>query len=190
MRENLAMEKRKDTPYKSARLPKEYIEMVENLFNQNFKKHFTPVPKSKKSKNDFEQESFVAFGEIFPDEFLVAVSLKNPDNPLRNTTCYASVDYPSPHFKKEDGKPAASSSETVQYAMNHCVDAIAGFFSTFFEEGRPVDYDLEYRQSWTPIQVEKVTVHIKINRDNLELESQADALLEMDTVTDKKKKLN
>jgi hypothetical protein len=177
------MDRRKDTNVKSVRLPKDYLSLVEEVFNKNF------GPKLLKEKGS--RETFVAGGEIFPDELILVLSLKHPGN-LRMTTCYASVDYPPAKMKKtESGAPAPTSSEMVQVAVNQCVDAVASFFNTFFDEGRPVDYDLEYRQNWTAVEIEKNTfVYLKINRDNPELEAQADALLEKASVSKKKKNLH
>lgn len=79
----------------------------------------------------------------------------------------------------------------MQLSVNQCVDATASFFNSFFEDGRPVDYDLEYRQNWTPIEIEKnVRVYMRINRDNPELEAAADQILEEDEETRRKKKLH
>ncbi|MGE4233313.1 MAG: hypothetical protein AB7F43_08295 [Bacteriovoracia bacterium] len=162
------MERRKDTPLKSSRLPGEYLKMVENLFQKNFKKLL------------LEKEKFVASGELFPDELVLSISLKH-DAPLLATTCYASVDYPPEKLKKENGEPAENTSETVQFAVGICVDVIASFFQTYFDDGRPVDYENEYRQHWTRFELEKgKPVFIMTNRDNLELDAQADAILEED----------
>lgn len=177
----MGIDRRKDTVVRSTKLPRDYLKMVQDVFNKNFSK-FLLKDKSGKSG----RESFVVQGEVFPDELVLVVSLKNPSN-LRMTTCYASVDYPPKKLKTESGAPAPSSTEVVQLAVNQCVDAVASFFNTFFEEGRPVDYDLEYRQNWTAVEIEKNTpVYLRINRDNPELEAQADELLATDLV-DKKK---
>lgn len=175
----MALDRRKDTPFSGTVLPKEYLRLVEDVFNKNFSKQLI---KEKGSK-----EIFLAKGEVFPDELVLIISLKHPGN-LRMTTCYASVDYPPKKLKTESGAPAQTSSETVQLAVNQCVDAVASFFNTFFEEGRPVDYDLEYRQNWTAVEIEKNTpVFLRINRDNPELEAAADELLAASEPKDKKK---
>ena len=146
--------------------------MIEGVFNKNFSSNL--MGRGKK------REIFVVFGEIYPDEILVAVSLKNPVN-LRMTTCYASMDFPPPSLKGESGGPAImanSASEAVQMSVNSCVDVIASFFQTYFTEDRPVDYDVEYRQNWVIVEVDKTTkIYIRINRDNLELEAASDAFL-------------
>ena len=175
------MERRKDTELKSARLPREYLDMVQGVFTKNFAPHLL---------KEFK-EAFVVFGEIYPDEVIVGISLKNPSN-LRLTTCYASVDYPPAQLKLESGTKAPTNAETIRLSMDKCVDAAASFFHTFFTEGRPVDYDMEYRQNWTPLELEKnQKVFLRINRDNLELENEADLLLETAEFKPKsKKKLN
>lgn len=166
------MDRRKDTLFKGVRLPKDYLKLVEEVFKKNFAKELL----SDKSAKEY----FLAYGELYPDELLLAVSLKHPGN-LRMTTCYGSVDYPPTKLRTEAGAQAPSSSEAVTISMNQCVDAIASFFNTFFSEGRPVDYDMEYRQGWTPVELEKNTrVYLRINRDNPELEEQADELLAKD----------
>lgn len=176
------MDRRKDTTFTGAKLPKDYLKLVEDVFNKNFAKNLL---KEKGSK-----ETFIAHGEIFLDELLLAISLRHPGN-LRMTTCYASVDFPPPQLKTEAGQPAPSTTETVQVSVNQCVDAIASFFNTFFSDGRPVDYDLEYRQNWTAVDIDKNTrVFLRINRDNPELEEQADALLAEAADAKKKKNLH
>lgn len=164
------MERRKNTPYQATKLPREYLGMVENVFNKNFETHL------KKS------EKFVSFGELFPDEVIVVVSLSCPGS-LQMTTCYASVDYPPATPTggiPAVSNPAKSSSavESVEISVNQCVDGIASFFKTFFDEGRPVDYDTEYRQTWTQVKLDKnVKVFLRINRDNPELDQKTEAFL-------------
>ena len=103
-------------------------------------------------------------------------------------TCYASVDYPAPQFKRPGSSQPTSVSEALQFSVNVCVDATASFFNTYFEEGRPVDYDIEYRQNWMPVDIDKTTrIHLRINRDNPDLEAEADAILEQ---AEEKKKEN
>lgn len=178
----MAIDRRKDTSFKGQPLPREYLKLVEQVFNKNFLKFLL--------KEKAGKETFIAQGQVFPDELVLVVSLKHPGN-LRMTTCYASVDYPPKKLMTEAGAPAPSSSEAVQLGVNQCVDAVASFFNTFFEEGRPVDYDLEYRQNWTAVEIEKNTpVFLRINRDNPELEAQADELLANDFETKDKKKLH
>lgn len=178
----MGLDRRKDTVLRSTKLPRDYLKMVEDVFNKNFSNFLL--------KEKSGRESFVAQGEVYPDELVLVISLKHPGN-LRMTTCYASVDYPPKKLKTEGGAQAPASAEAVQLAVNQCVDAVASFFNTFFEEGRPVDYDLEYRQNWTAVEIEKNTpVYLRINRDNPELEAQADELLANDPGTKDKKKLH
>jgi len=179
------MDRRKDTPFTGTVLPRDYLKLVEDVFNKNFSKHLL--------KDKAGKEAFVVQGEVFTDELILVIALKNSSN-LRMTTCYASIDYPPPRAKLEEGEEKdkkLSASENVQKAVNACVDAIASFFNTYFEDGRPVDYDIEYRQNWTIIDIDKLTrVYVKINRDNLELGAQANAILERAESDKKKKKLH
>lgn len=176
-----AMDRRKDTANKGTKLPRDYLKLVEDVFNKNFGKFLLGEKSSK--------ERFIVYGELYPDELVLSISLQHPGKSLGMTTCYCSVDYPPPQLRKESGAPAASASEAVQLAVNQSVDATASFFNTFFEEGRPVDYDMEYRQNWTAIDLDKnIRVYIRINRDNPDLEAQADAILA--AAEDKKKKKN
>lgn len=173
------MDRRKDTPLNGTKLPRAYLKLVEDVFNKNFSKHLL----GEKSK----KEKFVVHGEIFPDELILVVSLQNPKN-LRSTTCYASVDFEAPAHTSEK-TASASASDAVEASVNQCVDATASFFNTFFTEGRPVDYDLEYRQNWTPVDIDKKTrVFLRINRDNPDLEAAADEILARDVETRRSKK--
>ena len=176
------MDRRKDTPFQGTKLPAEYLKLVESVFNKNFAKQLL--------KEKDSREIFVAHGEMYPDEVMLCISLKN-QNTLRMTSCYASVDYPPPQLKTEAGVPAKSTSEHVQLSVSQCVDGAASFFNTFFEEGRPLDFDEEYRQSWTAVELEKnLKVYLRINRDNPELELAADEILKQDAEVSKKKKLH
>lgn len=176
------MDRRKDTPFQGVKLPRDYLKLVEDIFNKNFSKTLLGEKGSK--------EKFVADGEVFQDELVLVLSLKHPTS-LRIMTCYASVDYPPLQLKAESGAQTPSSSESVQQAVSQCVDAVASFFNTFFTEGRPIDYDEEYRQNWTQVEIEKnIRVYLRINRDNLELEAQADAILEADAAKKKKSKFH
>lgn len=176
------MDRRKDTPAKGAKLPRDYLKLVEDVFNKNFAK-MLQVEKG-------TREKFVVHGEIYPDELILAVSLTNPKT-LRMTTCYASVDYPAPQHKNETVGKNGNPAEAVQFGVNQCVDATASFFNTFFEDGRPVDYDIEYRQNWTPIDIDKNSrVYMRINRDNPDLEEAADEILASDADAKRKRNLH
>ena len=176
------MDRRKDTLLRGSKLPRDYLKLVEDIFNKNFAKQLV-IEKGAKEK-------FVVNGELFPDEVLLSISLQAPGKSMRMTTCYASVDHPPVALKNESGKPA-SSTEAVQHSVNLCVDATASFFNNYFTEGRPLEYDLEYRQGWTPVEIDKNTkVYLRINRDNPDLEAVADAILEQDEHMRKKKKLH
>lgn len=180
------MERRKDTSFKGVKLPKDYLKLVADLFNKNFSKNL--------QKEKSTTETFVAFGELYPDEVIVALSLKYPGS-LHMTTCYGSIDYPPAQKTKPEPAPESAGKDPVallvEVSVNRCVDAIASFFAAFFEEGRPMDYDLEYRQNWTPLELEKnKRVYLRINRDNLELDQEADALLNLADEEEQKRKLH
>lgn len=173
------MERRKDTAGACAKLPRDYLRLIEDVFNKNFSKQLLG--------SAGKRERFLLFAEIYPDELVMSVSLKNPET-LRMTTCYASVEYPPPQTRSETGQ-VSTAAETVEIAVNQCVDAVASFFATYFDEDRPVDYDLEYRQNWTPIDLDKTTrVYLKINRDNTELDAEADTILQTVEPSKKDKK--
>lgn len=166
------MERRKDTPTRGEKLPRQYLDLITDVFRKNFS--------DKMKGRGKNREAFVIFGEIYPDEVLMAVSLKNPAN-MRMITCYASIDYPPAMTIPESGQAAqtmASAHVSVETAVNACIDVVASFFQTYFDEGRPVDYDAEYRQDWLPVDLDKTTrIHIRLNRDNLELEDASDTFL-------------
>ena len=166
------MERRKDTPSKGEALPRDYLVLIEGIFDKNFSDQI----KGKGKK----REAFVVYGMIYQDEVVIAVSLKNPTN-MHMTTCYASMDFPPPSFIPESGAPAVgtpSASDAVQTAVNSCIDVIASFFQTYFEEERPVDYESEYRQEWVPVDLEKtLRVFLRLNRDNLEVEAASEQFL-------------
>lgn len=162
------MDRRKDTPGKPGKLPRDYLKMIEEIFNKNFKKELV--------KTSAGLERFIVYGEIYPDEVLIAIALKNPDS-LRMNTCYASVDYP---LAQTLSTSKQSTADLVQNAVNLCIDTIGGYFDAYFEENRPLDYDVEYSRSWVPLEIgeqKKQRVFLRINRDNLDLEEEANAIL-------------
>ncbi len=166
------MERRKDTELRGERLPREYLDIISSVFTKNFSPRLRGRGK--------EREAFVVFGEIYPDEVLVAISLKNPGN-LRMTTCYASMDYPPASLMGESGSSqlmAKSTSEAVQMTVNTCVDVLGSFFQSFFDEDRPIDFETDRGTDWGAVEIDKTTkVYVRINRDNLELEAASDEFI-------------
>lgn len=139
---------------KSAALPLDYLKMVTEIFNSNFKKELK------------QGVSFEAHGEIHPDELVLAITLSVEDS-LASTTVYASTDF----------DPASKGIESIQELLGSSVDAIGSVFEHLRIEALTQTSlnDLENAPfDWTPISIEKKQIFVKIDKSNPKLDQMAD----------------
>jgi hypothetical protein len=154
------MEKRKRNALKGSPIPADYAKMVADVFTSNFDEGLKKLNKTKGAKAHFE-----VYGELFPDEVLMAVSVVTGKE-LSATTVYGSVDY----------DPKASFPQ-VQDLLSACVDAIGSVFEKgkleVLAETSLADLD-GVPFDWTAVVVERFKVHVKIDKANLGLDQMAD----------------
>jgi hypothetical protein len=160
------MEKRKKNAGKSSPIPADYAEMVTEVFTATFDEGLKGLKKLKVTPAHFE-----VHGAVYPDEVVLAVSLHVGEG-LAATTVYGSSDF----------DPRASSPQ-IQDLLGAAVDAIGGVFTPLLSGGKE---SLEAVASeslsalekvpfeWTPVVVEKVKIHVKIDKANPKLDQMAD----------------
>jgi len=162
------MESRKRSPLKSSDLPVDFLKMVGEVFATNFDEGLKAFEKV----TGGAASSFKAGGQIFADEIVLTVSLLT-ENQIAATTAYASIDF----------DPKASS-PTLQDQLAFCVDALGGLFSVLMDPGKPEELEKLANESlsaledvpydWTPVDVEKRKVYLKLDKSNPVLEQAAD----------------
>lgn len=165
------MEKRKPIPDAKKKLtptplPVDYVKMLREVLENNFSKALKAL-QEKGFKGTFHPS-----GAIFFDEILLTVSLV-PDGKLSSITVHSSVDF--------DPQASAPKAEELLAA---CVDAVGSVFGEIMSENdeerlehlahRPVTSLDEIPLSWTSFEVNKRTVHVKVDSSNPVMEQMAD----------------
>jgi len=151
---------------KASPLPDDYIKMVIDVFTGHFDEGLKllevhlPAPR------------FRATGALFPNEIILAVSLGH-DEQLNATTVHVSADY----------DPKASS-PNAQDLLAACVDAAGTVFGQFLDPKQPDKIDALAHASlaafegvpidWTQVEVERIRLHVKVDKANPELDQMAD----------------
>lgn len=142
------LETRNPTEAEPVQIPKDFLEQVKGVITESFKDHLNPG------------DEFHIFGQVFPEEIVLACSLQYGKS-VRTTTAYASLD----HSVGKDTKM-----EKKLYSM---VDFFGSFFMDFFESDR----NFHYEDVWSEYQEGKTKFFVRINRDNILLESQTEDFL-------------
>ena len=166
------MEFRKNHASKGSPLPLDYLKMIADVFAANFEAGLKAVKKLEpKSKPKFK-----AFGMIYSNEIVLAISLGVGDEQLANTTVYASSDF--------DPKASAPTAEEL---LGASVDAIGSVFSYIFDDSKTDRIKQLLAESlaslddipfhWTKMEVGKLEVHLKVDKSNPELDEMADEWL-------------
>lgn len=114
-------------------------------------------------KDDCEKTGkvFKVFGETYPDEVAIAISLLKQDDELAIPVTYTI----SADLKK---------GENAEKLLETLVDSVGMFFDNFFSSSE--DWD-EYNARWQEIEFRTIKLFYKVTRENLELTSLADQLL-------------
>lgn len=154
---------------KSSALPHDYLEMVREVFTTNFDSGLKALAEISAAPY------FEAGGEIFTDEVILYVSLLHKDQ-LAATTVYASSDF----------DPQASA-PTVQEVLSACVDAIGAVFGQILDSSSPAGrkrLEAVAQESlsalenipfqWTPLEVDRQRIHVKVDKANPQLDQLAD----------------
>ena len=153
-------------------LPTDYLEMVTETFTTHFEEGLK-ILEPHQTESQFE-----AFGEVYADEILVALSLFGKGN-LSATTVYASCDF--------DPKASAPTAEEL---LSACIDAIGSVFGFLLVPEKPeiiaqlASKSLSSLASlpslenipfdWTKIEADQREIFVKIDKSNPKLDSLAD----------------
>jgi hypothetical protein len=161
------MEFRNNHPILGSPLPVDYLKMTSDVFSSNFELGLKAIKKLEPKS----QPQFKAYGIIYSNEIVLAISLFTGDQ-LAATTAYASSDF--------DPKASAPTAEQL---LGASVDAIGSVFSYIFEDGKSVRIkqmlsgtlaaleDIPY--IWTKMEVGKQEIHLKVDKSNPELDEMA-----------------
>lgn len=161
------IENRKGSPLRSSPLPADFLKMVSQVFAANFDTGLKKMSELLKAETRFK-----AHGNVFADEVVLSVSLLT-EGQMAATTVHASCDF----------DPKASS-PTIEDLLNASVDAIGSLFAQLLVENNQTKLEQLASESlsalenvpfeWTPVQVEKRKVFLKIDKSNPELDQMAD----------------
>jgi hypothetical protein len=156
---------------KFSELPKDYAQMVNQVFMTNFDSGLKALKKMRAG-----EINFTTGGRIYPDEVLLCVSILF-EGQLAATTVHASMDY----------DPKAST-PTIQDLLAACVDGVGAVFSELFGEGKPADLSQILDQSlaamkdvpfhWTEMKIDRFKVFLKVDKTNPALDAIAETWLE------------
>jgi hypothetical protein len=151
---------------KSAPLPNDYLQMVEQVFASNFDAGLKALAKLK-AKSRFE-----AGGAVYPNEVILSVSLLQ-EGKLSATTAHASADF----------DPKASS-PTVEDLLAACVDAVGSLFQLLLNPKQKDRIEAIASESlasledipfqWTKVEVDNRKIFLKVDKSNLSLDKAAD----------------
>lgn len=149
---------RKQQTKKPGTLPKEFLQTVAKLFQEQFDK-------------ESGGSSFMSYGALYPNEVILCVSLANPKS-LAAASMHLSSDLP---------KDVSEKPEKVTEKLQVMVDMAASWYAQCFQGGAGLDAVLqemnELDPSWQEVDWEGDTVFVKINKDNYALEGAASEFL-------------
>lgn len=141
-----------------ASLPKEFLSTVSTLFGEQF-------------KDKLAGSTFLVYGNLFPDEAVLCVSLTHPQS-LPAASLHISTDLP---------KNVGENPEKVTEKLKSMVDVAASWFSQCFQGGAGLETVLgelkEASPTWQEFEWEGAQLFVKLNRDNYTLEGAADEWL-------------
>lgn len=142
----------------STSLPKDFVRTVADLFQKQF-------------KTKLKGSTFLVFGELHPDEVILAVSLAHPE----------SLPAASLHLSMDPPKNAEANPEKVTDQLKVMVDVAASWFAQSLESGAGLTAVLEELRdaspAWQDVDWEGQRLFVKLNRDNYTLENAADSFL-------------
>jgi hypothetical protein len=153
-----ALPHRKKQTKKPTTLPKDFLKTVSNLFQKQF-------------KSKLAGSTFLVYGDLYPDEVVLAVSLSHPK----------SLPAASMHISNSIGKSVAENPEKVTEQLKSMVDVAASWFSQCFSAGTGVEAALKELQDasteWQEFEWEGQQLFVKLTRTNYTLEKAAEDFL-------------
>jgi hypothetical protein len=150
----MVLPSRKKHSKKPGSLPKDFLLTVAKLFQDQFKKELSGA-------------SFLAYGDLYPDEVVLCISLSHPKQ-LQSASMHVSTDLP---------KSVAENPEKVTEKLQVMVDVAASWFAQCFQAGKGLETVLhelrEMDPAWQEFEWEKETLFVKLNKANYTLEKAA-----------------
>ena len=161
------MDRRLGSESKGSALPIDFTRMVTDVFTSNFDSGLKVLQKFKSVPITFQ-----VHGDVYTDEILLCVSLVFSGQ-LSATSVYASSDF----------DPKASS-PTVEELLGSCVDGIGSIFGQLLTPTNKEKLEELAGESlaaldgmpfeWTPVEIEKRRIYLRVDRANPNLEKMAD----------------
>ena len=150
-------------------LPKDFLKLVKEIFTTNFEEGLTALAKIHPGPR------FEPRGAVFADEVVLSMSLIL-EAQLAATTGYASCDF----------DPKASS-PTAQEVLAACLDALGSLFDGILDAKNPERLKQLVGESlsaiddapydWSPVEVDRFKIYLKIDKTNPALDEMADEWL-------------
>jgi len=163
------MTEHRKTGLKPVSLPKDFLKLVNELFTGHYDTALKDLSKELKNPR------FSSFGQIYHEEIVLGVSILS-EKSLTATTVYGSIDF----------DPSATQ-PTAQDLLNICVDAIGSVFAVLLDPKAKNPYSSILADSlttvdnapfdWNPIEIEKRTVFVKMDKANPEIDRATDEWL-------------
>lgn len=155
---------------KYSELPLDYTKMVIEVFSNAYEKGLKALEKHTNAK-----PHLIVSGRIYTNEIVLAVSLTLAKS-IGATTVYASTDF-----------DAAASAPTAQDLLSLCVDAVGAVFQELLQDPTPESLNALTSSAlseienvpfeWTPIDIDKRTLYVKLDKAHIALEKMADEWL-------------
>lgn len=165
------MENRRGSLIPPTPLPSDYLKLVGNVFATNFDEGLRALSQVKGTAVRFE-----ASGSIYTNEIVLRISLHG-EGELAATTVHGSIDF----------DPKASS-PTIEELLAACVDAIGSLYGQVLVSTQPEKLAQLAEESlsgmenipfdWSPVEVDRTVVYLKMDKSNPNLDQMADQWLE------------
>ncbi len=141
------MQPRLSSSRKWTAIPKELTVQIKTVFKQSFQQHIG-------------KGTVLADGRIYPEEILISVGIKQPDQKLKESHWLVSIGY-------------ARGKDDVIKLLNTAVDAAGSLFEQLFTS----ENDYDFPRAWTEVDFEGRKIYVQYSTVNEELEAAADKIL-------------
>lgn len=141
------MQPRLSSSRKWTAIPRELTVQIKTVFKQSFQQHIG-------------KGTVLADGRIYPEEILISVGVKKPDEKLKESHWLVSIGY-------------AKGKDDVIKILNLAVDAAGSLFEQLFTS----ENDHDFPRVWTEVDFEGRKIYVQYSTVNEELEAAADKIL-------------
>ena len=141
------MQARLSTSKKWSAIPRELVTQIKTVFKKSFQQHIG-------------SGTVTADGRIYPEEIVILVGVKLPEQKLRQSNWLVSIGY-------KKGK------DDVIKLLNLAVDAQGSLFEQFFTS----ENDHDFPRIWQEVDFEGTKIYIQYSTENPALESEANKFL-------------